>query len=60
MLNLFPCTNMEVIKGVLKGKKYLSSTSKAQEDMYPQKAVLSPEKEIDHVYTQLSHYNLAH
>ena len=51
---------MDVIKGVLKGKKYLSSTSKAQEDMYQQKAVLSPEKEIDHVYTQLSHYNLAH
>jgi len=34
MLNLFPCTNTEVIKGVLKGKKYLSSTSKAQEDIY--------------------------
>lgn len=50
---------MEVIKGVLKGEKYLSSTSKAQEDIYQQKAVLSSEKEIDHVYTQLSHYNLA-
>ena len=43
---------MEAIKGVLKGKKYLTSTSKAQEDIYQQKAVLSLEKEIDHIYTQ--------
>lgn len=45
----------------LKCVKYLSSASDAEgEDIYQQKPVLSPEKEIDHVCTQSSHYSLMH
>ena len=61
MLNIFPHTNTENNKGVFKCVKYLSSASNAEgEDIYQQKTVLSPEKEIAHVYTQSSHYNLMH